>query len=397
MTKPPRSSRRRRDGAKPSAVQGEELPTSVRGARQEVAFAAAREMQERVQAKAGPSSSRAPRRSLPGASVVDFTKLEGIDVQVPALHAVTDRDVDERLFALLRARAPVRDLPPGAPLALQDEVLLDAIGYVNGAPLTAQIDTWMRLSPNPLLPGLFEQIAAAKLGEPLVVRIVLPCDYPQEERAGQPAGFVVKTKAARRLSAVSLEDELGLLALGRGDTKRAVRSSVYEELLRERATDLVEQAKQRFLDEVERRLDLYVHEEDIEWELIRRWRFEEGDALALQGATSQEQAAARAAFLAHEGRRKETRRALIGERLLESAADELGLDASFHDVVTLVVQAAAGSTMGLSDLHTALTNDVALLSLLADKLRKSQSLGWLLEKATVRFVGSALDDELAGQ
>lgn len=397
MTKPPRSSHRRRDSATPSAVQGEDPATSARGARQEVAFAAAREVQERVQAKAGPSLSRGLRRPLSVASVVDFTKLEGIDVQVSALRAVTERDVDERLLALLRARAPVSDLQPGAPLALEDEVLLDAVGYVNGAPLTAQVDTWMRLSPNPLLPGLFEQIAAAKLGEPLVVRIVLPADYPQEERAGQPAGFVVKTKAARRPSAVSLDDERGLLALRRGDTTRAVRASVYEELLRERATDLVEQAKQCFLDEVERRLPLDVHDDDIEWELNRRWRLEEGDALALQGATSQEQAAARAAFLAHEGRRREARRALFGERLLESAADELGLDVRFDDVVTLVVQAAAGSTMGLSDLHTALTNDVALLSLLADKLRKSQSLGWLLEKATVRFVGSALDDELAGQ
>lgn len=315
-----------------------------------------------------------------------MSRLAGIEVLVPIPAGVTSDDVEARLFELLRARAPVTALRDGAALAIGDEVLLDAVGYSAGSPMSAQVDAWMRLQPNPMLPGLFEQIADGKLGEDRVIRIRLADDHPQQARRGQPAAFVVKTKAANRPAHVDVDDEAALWKLGRGKTREAVRASLREELLRERATALVEEAKRRFLDEVARRLSPDLAEQEVEHELVRVWRLEEGDALVRQGASDDEQGEARAAFVANEERRRDARRRLFSDRLLEGVAAELGVAASLDDVVTLVVHAASSAKLPLSELHTRLTTDASLLSQMAGKLRQSHALSWLLSQGTVSFV-----------
>lgn len=353
-----------------------------------MALAAARDVEERVTRSAAPSRARAALRASGRAASesIDLGRLAGIEVRVPVSRGIRDEDVDARLSALLRARAPVTALPDGAPLALGDEVLLDAIGYAGGTPLTAQVDAWMSLRPNPSLPGLFEQIAEGRLGEHRVIRIVLPDDYPQPERRSQAAAFVVKTKEAKRPTLPSLDDEQALSVLGRGATVTEVRARIYDELLEERALALVEEAKRRFLDEAQRRLPVAVDEGDVDALLHDEWRAQEGDALARQGATPEEQAAARDAFLHHAERRQEARRALFAERLLASAARAIE-DERPHadDVVRLVVQAAAQASLPLSELHTRLIGDGAALARMADKLREGQAFAWLLSRADVRF------------
>ena len=39
-----------------------------------------------------------------------------------------------------------------------DEFLLDTMGYVGGELVLMKTDTWMRIEPNPLFPGLLESL-----------------------------------------------------------------------------------------------------------------------------------------------------------------------------------------------------------------------------------------------
>lgn len=138
--------------------------------------------------------------SLKLPAVQGAPSLEGIEVTLPTPARVSEGDIVERFDELCRTVAPRRDREAGEAVAAGDEVLLDVIGYSSGKliPFSIRLDWWTQAAPNPMLPGFFEALVGARVGEALSVELTLPSDYPVERLRGARARFGVELQAARR-------------------------------------------------------------------------------------------------------------------------------------------------------------------------------------------------------
>jgi trigger factor len=396
MANPPRGRRRRKppkaspeeQKKREQAKQEAERKDKQRKAGRRVALEGTRALQDMVK---GPQKAKNPLAGVmvaPSDDVtLDMSVLEGIEVEVPIEQDVTDAQLDARIDELIRAHSPVRGLPDGEALQAGDEVLMDVMGYVDGDPFLAQNDEWMSVVPNPLLPGLFEEIAQGTAGEHKVVRTILPDAYPDARHAGKAAAFVIHIKAANRVDKRGLDDRELLEAIDKGDNAEQVREAVRGELTVELADVLVRYAQRLVLDEVERRTDIDTPEDAVEAELLRLWRFHEGDAMTHGGASKAELEAAKKTWFEHPDRREEVRRAIWAERLLDAIAHDQGFEANADEVVKIVVQSASAAELPVSDVHTSLMNDEEMRAIMAQKLKRQHAMEWLLGKAKVDFGG----------
>lgn len=199
--------------------------------------------------------------------------LEGLQVKMPAPQAITPEAIIERFDALCRAVAPRRERELGEAVTPGDDVLLDVLGFANGRllPFSARADWWTECTPDPLLPGFFESLVGARVGEAVAVNVVLPDDYAVESLRGVHARFGVVLKAAREVTPLAEEASQRFSALGRGATLDEVMESIAGELVAERDAQYLQDFQDRVLKEVARRTRVEVPRSLVDEEIRQRW------------------------------------------------------------------------------------------------------------------------------
>ena len=238
---------------------------------------------------------------------VEAPSLEGLSVTVPAPEAFSEEEVRERFLELARPFATEHARSLDEPIGLGDEVLLNMAGYTNGRliPFSVRTDTWVKVEPEPSLPGLYEAIVGHTPGTGLVVDLTLPDDYPVESLRGIPARFTLHLEAARAVVYPDLESPEFLQAFGRGATLDEATQSVIEQMKQEATEVLLAQARQLVLTEVARRTQVEIPPELVDEEIRRRWGASEGKAVAELEFTDAEQEESLNTWLADEPTRQE--------------------------------------------------------------------------------------------
>lgn len=400
---------------KPPEGKAEATPKPQRGRRGRPPPAGKGAPNKGAPSKAAPSKegarAAAMRRQNPIADKLDTAQAvkkldlsEAIKIKVPDLSDIRvevkappppdDARVERRIEELARAYTPFVGREPGEPIADGDEILVDAVGYVHGDLFSSQMDAWLRVEPNPLLPGLFESLVGVANGTHTVVPLTLPDDYPDDELAGCQAAFAVDIKAANA-RAGDVDTEGMLRELGYGDDEESQRKGVYAEIEEALALDLVAEAREKILDILEERAPGQIHDDLVEQELQRVYRTEQGEHLAKAGVSIDDQNAVFKAYTEDPVRRKEARRRLWEGAFLDALAVHFNVDEDKADLLKLMTKLASAAGLTAASVHTAVTGQEDQEEELVQNLRRSKAVEMLLEKVDVVFLPSG--GERAGE
>jgi trigger factor len=268
-----------------------------------------------------PATSKNAERALAMAA--------SLEVHVP-VGRVTDGDVERRIEDIRRTLSMVKPRGHGDHLQDGDEVLLDLLGYMGGDVFLAHTDTWYTLAPNKFLPGLFESLVGARVPDHRIVHVRLPDDYPVSLHAGRTAVFAVSIKQGRGRTLADPDDPTFLPFLNRGaKTMAELRVKLREEIVQERAHQMVEHAKLLLLRELYVKcMDDEVPDELVDEELTRRWREFQGEPLIRQGVSIDDQKKSQLAYAEDAINRSEARRTIWEYRILDAIAAHHGIEIS---------------------------------------------------------------------
>ncbi|NVJ04899.1 peptidylprolyl isomerase [Myxococcus sp. AM001] len=203
---------------------------------------------------------------------VEAPSLDGLSVAQVAPAPLTEEDLVERFDALRRKHADIRERQPGEDVAADDDVLLDVLGFANNRlmPFSAREHWWTRVTADPVLPGFFEALVGAKVGQSFSVELTLPERYPVESLRGQPARFLLEVKAARELKVLDDDSPELLARLGTGSLTDVMRK-LGDELAQERLAEADRLTQERVMDALVERTPVEVSGELVDEELRRRW------------------------------------------------------------------------------------------------------------------------------
>ena len=93
--------------------------------------------------------------------------------------------------------------------AMGDRVTINFVGTIDGTPFdggTAD-DVALELGSGQFIPGFEEQLAGAKAGDELTVKVTFPADYGVAELAGKPAEFATKLTKVEGATDAAIDDE----------------------------------------------------------------------------------------------------------------------------------------------------------------------------------------------
>ena len=321
-----------------------------------------------------PATSKNAERALDMAASLEVHVPQGV---------VTEADVEQRIADIRKTLALIKPRGLGDALQAGDEVLLDLLGYLAGDVFLAHTDTWYRLAPNRFLPGLFESLVGANVPGHRIVHVRLPDDYPVAAQAGRTAVFAVTIKEGRGRALPDPESPEFLPFVARGaKTLEDLRDKLRDDLVKERAQQMVEHAKLLLLRELYVKcMDDAVPDELVDEELTRRWREFQGESLIRQGVSIDEQKKSQQAYADDAMNRSEARRTVWEYRILEAIASHFGIevsDATLKPVLTGIF----GPDVDLDGL---LYKNPGLHKDLMKGLRMRRATDVLLKKAKVYF------------
>ncbi len=360
-----------------------------------------REQQEQKRTDARATSleaGRALQRLLDGAPAAQVTKnldpatlksaervlqlAAGLEVHVP-VGRVTDSDVQRRIDEIRQTLSFVQPRAYGDKLQLGDEVLVDILGYMNGDVFLAHTDTWYALTPNKFLPGLFESLVGARVPDHSIIHVRLPVDYPVPAHAGRAAVFAVSIKEGRGRTLPDVDDPVFLPFVNRGaKTVAELKAQLRDEIVRERAQQMVEHAKLLLLRELYTKcMDDDVPSDLVDEELTRRWRETKGEPLIRQGVSIEEQRKSQQEFGADVVNRAEARRTIWEYRILEAIASHHGIEVS-EETLKPVLHSIFGNEIDLDGL---LYKNPGLHKDLVKGLRMRRATDVLLKSSQIFF------------
>lgn len=212
---------------------------------------------------------------------VTAPSLEGLTVALVPPAPLTEQDLVDRFDSLRRQHADRRERKPGEDVGAGDEVLLDVLGFANGRllPFSARENWWAYVVAAPLLPGFFEALVGAKVGQSFGIELKLPATYPVEALRGQTARFLLDVKAARELKLLADDAPELLKRLGRA-TLTDVMRHLGEDLARERTAQMDRLTQERALDVLVARTQVALTSALVDEEIRRRWAETERPFLA---------------------------------------------------------------------------------------------------------------------
>jgi trigger factor len=228
---------------------------------------------------------------LPDMPEPDFStlELEKLVIEVP------EEEVEKSIARLAEAHRKTE--PVGRPAEEGDIIVADVVGRLGEEELPGSRAEarQIQLGEAGLLPGFSEQLVAATAGETRMVRITLPADYGDPERAGREAVFEVAVKEVRERQPAVIDDTLAeAMALENlGELRRETR----EGMQREYNAVARQRLKRVLLDKLAERYDFPVPPGMVDIETDAIWAEYEGEREARKqlAARLAERGAARAA------------------------------------------------------------------------------------------------------
>ncbi len=168
---------------------------------------------------------------------------KGLVVPLPATE-VTEEEVDHSLNELREQAADFADVPEGRGAELEDFVVIDYRGTIDGAPvsekfpkagkpLTGNDDFWIHMVKEAFFPGFTEALVGAKPGETRTFEIEVPAEFPVEGLPGQKIQYVVTVKQIKNKVLPALDDAFADTVV-KGKTLAELRVVAREELDRQK-------------------------------------------------------------------------------------------------------------------------------------------------------------------
>lgn len=357
-------------------------PDNRRAAAREVAMNASRELTAKLQ-------GAALVKKMGESAKIDITipELSDLEVTIARPPPVSDEEIDIYIANLKLTAYEPQPKPKGEPLDIGDQILVDSKGYCRGAVFSAQVDSWLLMQENPLVPTLFSSLVGLPVGESTVVTLELPDDYPDPDFAGHTAAFAVLVKEALSPPGRNISDEELLVDLGFGTDLESGRQHVREELEHVLADQMVQATREEVMNMLEAQAQLEITDDIIDIELEKAWRKTEGENLAKSGVSLEEQKWALKEFVEFDERRQQARSLLWRRALVEKLADDFGSEED--ELKELMNKAAAAAGIDTDLVRSALNKMTGERKELVEGLKLQRALDRIMEKVTITFV----DDE----
>jgi trigger factor len=201
---------------------------------------------------------------------VELGDYQQIRVPVEAAE-VSDEEVGATLEALRQRYAQLEDASDREARlgdVLTAELIMRHGDEIVGAP--AQLQT-LDLERGDLLPGMADQLLAARVGVPLEVTVTLPEEYARPELRGELVVISVDVKQIQAKELPALDDNLAAIA-GQGESLAELRQFVREQLIEEGRLEAERVQEAKALDQLREVSRVEVPEVMIESEIDRQIR-----------------------------------------------------------------------------------------------------------------------------
>jgi trigger factor len=299
---------------------------------------------------------------------VTAPSLEGLTVALVPPAPLTEQDLVDRFDSLRRQHADRRERVPGEDVALGDEVLLDVLGFANGRlmPFSARENWWVHVSPDPVLPGFFEALVGAKVGQSFGIELTLPDTYPAEALRGQTARFLLDVKAARELKLLEDDSPELLKRLGLGASITDVMRHLADDLAREHVEEMDRLTQERVMDLLVERAQVGLPTALVDEEIRRRWAENERPMLTHKNFQPDELQEALDGWLQDPLTRADAARRLTLALVLRAIAERDGVQPERKATDALIDDLASVSGVSRQELGRSVKEDPALARKLYD-------------------------------
>ena len=173
----------------------------------------------------------------------DVPDYKGIPVTVPGAE-VTDKDVDESIESLREQQADFPDVTPGRPAAMEDYVVVDYDGTIEGEPVHVKFpkagkplshnkDFWIKMTDEAFFPGYCTNLVGANIGEMREFDVEVPTDFPVEGMPGSKIHYKVTLKELKQRTLPEVNDAFAE-TVAKGKTLAELRVMAREEIVRQK-------------------------------------------------------------------------------------------------------------------------------------------------------------------
>jgi trigger factor len=173
----------------------------------------------------------------------DVPDYKGIPVSVPSAE-VTDADVDGSIENLREQQADFPDVTPARPAAMEDYVVVDYDGTIEGEPVHVKFpkagkplshnkDFWIMMTDEAFFPGYCKNLVGANTGETREFDVEVPADFPVEGMPGSKIHYKVTLKELKERVLPEVNDEFAAKVL-KDKSLAELRTLAREELVRQK-------------------------------------------------------------------------------------------------------------------------------------------------------------------
>ena len=173
----------------------------------------------------------------------DLPDYKGIPVSAPGTE-VTEADVDGSIESLREQQADFPDVKPARPAAMDDYVVVDYDGTIEGEPVHVKFpkagkplshnkDFWIKMTEEAFFPGYCKNLVGMNIGETREFDVEVPADFPVEGMPGSRIHYKVTLKELKERVLPELNDAFAE-GIAKGKTLADLRTMAREELLRQK-------------------------------------------------------------------------------------------------------------------------------------------------------------------
>ncbi len=177
----------------------------------------------------------------------ELAEYTGIEVDDEKLK-VTDEDINAAIEEMRDMHSTLEAVEEDRPAKKGDFVVIDFEGFVDGEAFDGgRAENYtLELGSGRFIEGFEDQVAGARKGEDLEVKVKFPDEYRNEKLAGKDATFKVKVKELKAKVLPKLDDEFAK-DLGLGDTVDELRKKTSEDIKKAKEQDLYGRRKSQII------------------------------------------------------------------------------------------------------------------------------------------------------